>query len=62
MKKYLLSAYGPDIKSNQDFARIINVPTAENLAALLDGKKTSNQTDFDKIPQVPAFHVPQGSP
>lgn len=25
------------------------------LPDVLDGKKTSNQTDFDKIPQVPAF-------
>jgi len=47
MKKYLLSAYGPDIKSNQDYARIINVPTAENLAALLDGKKILIGGDCD---------------
>ena len=47
MKKYLLSAYGPDIKSNQDYARIINVPTAENLAAVLDGKKILIGGDCD---------------
>jgi len=47
MKKYLLSAYGPDIKSNQDYSRIINVPTAENLAALLDGKEILIGGDCD---------------
>lgn len=39
MDAYLKSVYGPDIKSNPDYARIINVPNAERLARLLEGKK-----------------------
>ncbi len=38
MKKYLLRSYGPDIKSNPDYARIIDQTNAERLAGLLEGK------------------------
>ena len=39
MKKYLLRAYGEDIKSNPDYARIINTRNAEELASMIQGKK-----------------------
>ncbi len=38
MKKYLISTYGYDIKSNRDYGRIINQANAERLAGLLEGK------------------------
>jgi acyl-CoA reductase-like NAD-dependent aldehyde dehydrogenase len=38
MKKYLHRAYGEDIKSNPDYARIIRTANAENLAAMIEGK------------------------
>ncbi len=39
MQKYLMNAYGPDLRNNQDYARIIDRPNAERLAGLLEGKK-----------------------
>lgn len=38
MKKYLISSYGHDIKSNHDYGRIINRVNAQRLAGLLEGK------------------------
>lgn len=47
MEKYLHNAYGPDIKNNPDYARIINAPSAEHLAGLLENKKILIGGDCD---------------
>ena len=39
MKKYLDRVYGPDIKDNPDYARIINQDNALHLAGLIEGRK-----------------------
>ena len=38
MKKYLISSYGHDIKSNRDYGKIINRANTEHLAGLIKGK------------------------
>ena len=39
MKKYLERAYGPELRSNPDYARIINRANTEELAGLLEGRE-----------------------
>jgi aldehyde dehydrogenase (NAD+) len=47
MKKYLERAYGPELRSNPDYARIINRANAENLAGLLEGREVLIGGDSD---------------
>ncbi len=47
MKKYLTKTYGEDIKSNPDYARIINRETAERLSTWLKNKNVLLGGDCD---------------
>jgi len=47
MEKYLAKAYGADIKSNPDYARIINSETAEQLSGWLKNKTVLLGGDCD---------------
>jgi aldehyde dehydrogenase (NAD+) len=47
MKKYLERSYGKDIRSNPDYARIINQATTERLAGLLKGREVLIGGEYD---------------
>ena len=49
MRKYIISTYGHDIKSNQDYGRIINQTNTKRLVRLLEGKNILIGGEYDIV-------------